>query len=237
MQEFIHSIIRIGKFDSSFDCRIQSDLKLFSRHGYDGIDIIVPKVRLLKRTLYGKEEFTYKPLLFNYGFVRMPITYSYYYEVLSHLTQVSKTIAGFIFRRKWDLQQERLSAAITTEDRINEESGTIKKPFSQCLLETVSKEEVRSLNNLASNMDVYQCTNELSIGAFVILQGYPFSNLVAQIESKHNTHIKVRLVETDTIVTVTKENLYYTPYLDEDTSREICFTELGCIPEISNEDT
>lgn len=235
MVESIFGIIKIERFDNHFDEKARQDIKIFNHYGYKDIYIVVPKVRLLKKVVYGREEFMYKPILFNYGFIQMPINYTYYPESLRFLVKVSKCISGFIYRRKEDLKQEFLRVSNLTEDRLNDEDKTIRPLFKQCLIETVSKTEVRNLNIIASNLDVYACNTELSVGAFVILQGYPFANLSAEIIGRSNNHIQVRLIDSDRIVSVTKENLYYTPYLDEPAGREICFTDLGYIPEISDE--
>lgn len=221
--KIVNGIIRISKYDQFFEHKVDLDLSLFAKHGYTDISYTVPVIRLLKRVLYHKPEFIYKPLLFNYGFIHLPIQYTRNKELLRYLVSVSQVISGFIFRDQESLYQEQLQYV-----------GPVKaRPV---LIETISSKEIAALEAVSKTLDVYPYSDQLAIGSYVILQGYPFANLLAKIVSKSKTHFKVELASTGTIVSVQKENIFYTTYLDSDSIKEIPFTELGYTPEISTDD-
>ncbi len=48
---------------------IEKELK---EKGYENIKVIIPTLDILKRTVKGKMVFESVPILFNYGFMRMP---------------------------------------------------------------------------------------------------------------------------------------------------------------------
>jgi len=182
---------------------------------------IIPVVKILKNVIYYKETYEYKPLLFRYGFVELPIEYATNFEKLQLIVNLSYTLAGFVFRSKSALKQE-----ILKNEGLGEHSPSI-------LIETISQEEINRLFIIAQNLNIYNITDELAIGNYIILKGYPFDNIAAEIISKYTKTIKVKILSTGYEVQIQKENLYYTPYQDyESNPKEICFTELGYIPEV-----
>ena len=187
--------------------------------GYPGAKLLIPTVRLLKHVIYHKETYEFKPLLFRYGFIELPYNYAISYEILQDIKNLTTTIKGYVMRRKNDLEQERLK--------------TPDKPVPQILVESITSEEVNRLFNVAKSISVYDSHNELAIGNFVILKGYPFDNLAAEVVAKYGGTIKVKLLSTGYTVQVQEENLYYSPYQDENpTYKEVCFTELGYVPDV-----
>jgi transcription antitermination factor NusG len=201
--------------------------------GFKGIRIIIPVVRLLKSVVYNKESYHYKPLLFRYGFMEMDETFGQDLDKLNLIKDLCISIQGFMLRKRNDLKQEMLQN-IAKVERIKDKLGTDEIKVAsepQIRVETVSSDEVSRLIELAKDMSVYDSEGELEPGAFVILRGYPFANMLAQIDQISGNSIKVTLIDTGFKVTVQKCNVYYTPYEDKG-NREICFTELGYVPNV-----
>lgn len=223
----VYSLVRL-KTTHKLTELAQEDFEIFSKAGYEGVEIKVPLVRLLAKTLLNGPEYYYKPLLFSYGFVKVPIYLTYNYEALQFLSLISRTIGHFVMRSKDSLKQERLAMAA------DESQPNPNFKVNQCLVETIDDLELSRLEAMAKNISVYPATDELSIGAHIILRGYPFSGLSAKILEKQGNHFKVLLTSSLVEVSITKENIFYSPYEDEK-SKEICFSDLGYVPDISTE--
>ncbi|MDY0200597.1 MAG: hypothetical protein RBR40_06380 [Tenuifilaceae bacterium] len=218
MLETIFGIIRVKTNLIATDTHINLDQEKLRKCGYPGIKIIVPRVKTLKQTLLNKEIYDYKPLMFNYGFIMIPKVLSYSREALNTITLVSRVISGFVFRRPNDLLEERLSRGEEIHHK-------------QCLLEEVKSKEVFRLLAIAKTLDVYHATENLSIGSYIVLKGYPFNGLGAEILAKQSNHIKVRLLDSDTTVSVKNDNVYYSPYDEPLDYREVCFSDLDYVPD------
>jgi transcription antitermination factor NusG len=201
--------------------------------GFRGVRIIIPVVRLLQSVVYNKENFQYKPLLFRYGFMEMDEVCGQDLDKLNLIKELCTSIQGFMLRKRNDLKQEMLQN-ISRVERIRDKLGTDEIKIAsepQLRVETVSSDEVNRLMELAKVMSVYDSEGELEPGTFVILKGYPFANMVAQIDQVSGNTIRVTLLDTGFKATVQKNNIYYSPY-EERGNREICFTELGYVPDV-----
>lgn len=218
----IFAIILINGYD---EIKIKADEIRLHKCGFRGCRILIPTVRTLKHVIYHKETYEYKPLLFRYGFMELPIDYTYSFDILQNLKGLSTSILGFMMRRKNDLVQERLKNSLLEEN--------IGKSIPQVLTENLPIEEITRLFEAAKALSVYDNVYDLAIGSFVILRGYPFENLGAEIIAKYGSTVKVRLLSTGYTVQVQLDNLYYSPYQEEKPHyKEVCFTELGYIPDV-----
>ena len=65
---------------------IEKELK---EKGYENIKVIIPTLDILKRTVKGKMVFESVPILFNYGFMRMPTENAFSRPLIFALTMAS----------------------------------------------------------------------------------------------------------------------------------------------------
>jgi len=183
------------------------DLRRFSDWGYNGIYYHIPKVSVLKRVVNKGHEFVQKPLLFNYGFLEMPIEYMRNPGILSELRVISRLIQGYFRKSEEDLNLEMENA---------EKDGLAR--YQPVLIKSITAEELQRLVEIAMEINVYDTVQELSPGSYIVLKGYPFEGLGAEvIEKSSGGNIKVRLIESGMIVRLQPDNIFYSPYNELDT--------------------
>ena len=148
---------------------------------YDDLKAIVPTLRILKKSIKGKMNFEEVPLLFNYGFLRMPAEKAYSRPYLNKLKKRITGIRTFlkdtqtIFPRK---KRVRIDNAEDFDD------------FS--IVATCPRKEVRRFRRLAKEnkrFSVEDITN-IKIGDYIVLKVYPYEGVdatVLDINLKANT--------------------------------------------------
>jgi len=179
--------------------------------GIAPLEYLIPLVKVLKGKLKGEIFFEEKPLLLNYGFMRIPKHILTERESMSTIIQHSEVLQGFFYRAKEDVKRdmERYEEAQSQakEEGVNS-SELFHKPI---LVQTIKQEQVDVLFKVARSMDNFQNTEELQIGSYVILQNYPFSGLSAMVlEKRGNGKVKLELIESGLIVTQEFGSLIYT---------------------------
>ena len=83
--KYVYCIFYIER---KFYHKINEELKA---KGYNKIRAIVPEVRILKKAIKGKTYYEEVPVLFNYGFIKMPSEFAYDRQFLN---KVKKSIPG-----------------------------------------------------------------------------------------------------------------------------------------------
>ena len=156
--------------------RIPKDLK---KRGYSKqIKSFVPTVNILQKVMHGKDVYRKVPLLFNYGFMRIP-----YKLVFSRdfMRKLKKDIPGI---RGWVKSTETLHPR-KKKKRID--NIDIFDDFS--LIATVPKKEVKRFMKLSTENKKYSLSDlmNLNIGDFIILKGYPYDGLNATILDINHT--------------------------------------------------
>lgn len=186
-----------------------------SSHGYKNIRPIVPIVRVLKKSKANKSYYEEVPLLFNYGFMKMPTKLAFDRQFLRKLKRDIAGIQGFLQNtvpmhpRK---QRNRIDNAEDWDD------------FSK--VATVSREQVKYYRRIAKKNKIYSPDDitRLHIGDYITLHGYPFEGMGAEItEINLNTH-KVGLkitMSTNSIlnIQVSMEHVFYSIYNDFDDNK------------------
>jgi len=191
------------------------------------LDIIpyIPTVRILKKLFKGKDEFEEVPLLFNYGFFKIP----------KHLAENAEFLAGMkihincIFSWVKDLIPQKRIPVI---DEDTEEVLYYKKSIS---VATATEKEIKAVAKSQVNLSIYDSDDLENIvkGCLITLHGYPFDNMQAEILKINNkkNQVKVKLI-IDGIegreLTVSFDNVYYTIYSGgyEENSREKSLEEI-----------
>lgn len=182
------------------------DLKRFNQREYFGIMYQIPKVIVLKQILHKKHEFIEKPLLFNYGFLEMPLEYAKNPTVLQDLRQVSRLIQGFFRRTPGDLELERILAKA---------DGLAN--YRPVLVKTITPTELERLVQVSKEINVYDSLTQLEPGNYIVLKGYPFEGMGAVVlDITKAGKLHVRLIESGITVHLEPNNIYYSAYNEED---------------------
>lgn len=162
----------------------------------------IPTIKLLTKRFKGKLFFVHVPLLFNYGFFKIPLEMAHSMDKLEQIKARVPVIFSWLYTH--------------TDKQVDEEGHYI--PRMQ--VETISFREIARLKRIALVESVYSAKDidNLQEGSFIVLHGYPFDNMPAEVLSINTKkeEVKVRLLfETFAReLTVKFANIFYTVYTD-----------------------
>lgn len=170
---------------------------------YTDIEIYIPTVKILKKVYKNKPQFKEVPLLFNYGFFKLPKDLACNTEALWLLRER----IGVIF--SWVKPSQVKPIVKVTDLDIN---------YSKLNVATATDEEIATLSKTAKELSVHdsQEVQGLKTGDTVILQGYPFEGLYARVIEINgkSKRVKVKLNAEGMMqmVEVDFQNVFYTVY-------------------------
>lgn len=155
--------------ERKYSDRINQELK---EKGYDQLKAIIPTVNVLKKTIKGKMVFEEVPVLFNYGFMRMPTEFAFSRPFLNKL---KRNISGI---RTWlknteTMHQRKKKARIDNSEDFDD--------FS--LVATCSRKDVRRFKRMAKENKKFSVDDlmNVSIGDYIVLRGYPYEGIDATV--------------------------------------------------------
>lgn len=165
--KYVYCIFYIER---KFYRKINDELKA---KGYKKIRAIVPEVKILKKAIKGKTYYEEVPVLFNYGFMRMPVELAFSRQFLIKLRRDISGIRTFLkstctmFPRR---KKRRIDNAEDFDD------------FS--MVATCSKQEVRRFRKIARANRKYSLEDiaKLKMGDYVTLNIYPYEGVDAVIK-------------------------------------------------------
>ncbi|MCM1438842.1 MAG: hypothetical protein NC131_06475 [Roseburia sp.] len=180
--------------------------------GYDKLKAIVPMVKILRKTIKGKMQFVEEPVLFNYGFIKMPSEFAYDRQFLN---QVKKKVPGIHhwLRDTETLHPRKKKARIDNAEDFDD--------FS--LVATCPRKDVRRFLKISRENSQYSLDDFVKVtpGTFVQLKGYPYEGMNAKVKKvDHST----RTVELDMVtlmggtltLTLPFDNVIYSVYRNYD---------------------
>lgn len=203
----------IAYINRNFIDRVSEELE---EYDYDMVEAYIPTVKILKKKFKNKQEFEEIPLLFNYGFFKIPYEYACNEEWLSILRQRITAIYGWV---------KDTSRVIKEKPILLDKNGDPDDPNNKhILIEKVPRAavatdaEVADMVKAAMEQNIFskEDIENLSPGQYIVLKGYPFDDLPAEVVSVNSKkkEIKVKLLLEDamTEVKVSFENVFYTIY-------------------------
>lgn len=210
----------IAYINRDFIQRTEKELK---RYNYD-IETYIPTVRVIKKKFKNKDMFELVPLLFNYGFFRIPFEDACNPEYLMILRSRITCIYGWV---KDPAHTVRNDTKLRSN---NKESGTAM-PASAL----ATDREIADLIKQSGNLNIYS-SDELSRfkkGDYINLKGYPFDDMPAEIihinHKKREVKVSLLIAQLTKEVTVSFDNIFYTIYkgFDESLSNGLNIDELS----------
>lgn len=192
-------------------------------YGHEDVEVYIPTVRVLQKKFKGKNIFEFVPLLFNYGFLKVPYYKACDPEYLIRLKTQITCIYG------WVKDPAKIQVDKTGLRRDNANS-----PEAIPSTAMATDKEVAELITSSQSMSIFnkEDMDRIQPGDHIKLQGYPFENMPAEIISidHRKGEIKVKL-DIESImreVTVAFENVFYTVYKNfEEESRESSSDEMN----------
>jgi len=173
---------------------LESDAK---RCGIKDIKFIIPTISIIRKQFRGKKFTEEVPLLFNYGFIRIPIQVA---RSKDDLLGLKRSIQG-IYNWLW----------------LNQKSFSDKKTVK---VATTSFREILRIVNISRRYSVYAESDirNMKAGAMITLRGYPFDGIEAEIISvnikKEEVDVNLNLGMMGRKVTVSFSNIMYSIYGD-----------------------
>jgi transcription antitermination factor NusG len=169
--------------ESKYYKSINDDLK---DRGYKHVKAIVPTVRILKgNTSRGDRVYKEEPVLFNYGFIKMPTVKAMSRDFLRKLKRDIPGIRGFL-KNTETLFQRKKKARIDNMDIFDD--------FS--IVATCPRKDVRRFIKISQENKRFSVDDLVSIkpGDYVILRGYPFEGVDATVLEVDQNHKKCKLL-------------------------------------------
>lgn len=177
---------------------------------YSEVEAYIPTVKILTKTFKKENFFEEKPLLFNYGFFKVPRKFAIYKDWLEQMQRNISCIYGWVkdpanvWREGPKLRMDGKSIYSTEENRVSCATATSKE-IAMLLKETV--------NLGAHSADEI---NLLKQGDNIVLRGYPFEGVNASVlEIDHKTQkvqVEIRIFDQMRPATVSFDNVFFTIY-------------------------
>lgn len=160
---------------------LKADLK---SRGYKDVLPIVPTVNILKKTVKSKLIYEKVPILFNYGFIKMPVEKAYSRDFLNKLRREIPGIRGWMNSTE-TLHPRKKKRRIDNMDIFDD--------FSMVALAT--RKEVKYFQRLSRKDKKFSIEDlSLNIGDYIVLKGYPFEGVDATILDINHRNKTVKLL-------------------------------------------
>ena len=193
---------------------IEKELK---EKGYENIKVIIPTLDILKRTVKGKMVFESVPILFNYGFMRMPTENAFSRPFLNKL---KRNISGIrTFLKSTETMHER-------KKKVRIDNAEDFDDFS--LVATCSRKDVRRFIRLAKANKKYSVDDLMNVklGDYIVLKGYPYEGIDATVLDVNYSNRTVKVLiypeHGKMEVTLDFDSVLYSVYQDSDPDKLHC---------------
>lgn len=145
---------------------------------YKEMESYVPTIRVLKKQLKGKDEFYEVPLLLNYGFFRIPITWAVNTDLLEKIKLDINCIAHWV--------KDPVKGIVKARMEFNDDDHTYRSRELNHLdvpIATATDQNIKDLIEIAKAETTYSSKeiDNLKPGSIVTLTGYPFEGMEAEI--------------------------------------------------------
>jgi transcription antitermination factor NusG len=193
----------IAYIDSATVKLVHKELKRYLE--YKEVEVFIPTVKVLKKTFKGDDKFDEVPLLFQYGFFKVPRKYAVSSAYLENMQNNISCIYGWLrdphknilrdaTRKMKKIKDKDIPIATATPDQI---ADLVKKAFDFSIH---TPDEIDSVKK----------------GDFVTLRGYPFDNVQAEIvelnAKKKKAKVKIHIFDGTKEVDVSFDNIFFTVY-------------------------
>lgn len=194
----------IAYIDANHLNRVEADLKKLPQ--FKGVIPYIPTVKVLRKTFKGKQHFEEVPLLFNYGFFGVPRKYAVHKNYLDLLQENVNAIFSWV---RDPLKKINTKVAGLKESKIKDHHISIATTTSSKIAEFINDSFKFSAHD-STEIDA------LTPGQIIILHGYPFEGIEAEIVSlnipKKKAYVKILIFDQKKEIEVSFDNLIYTIY-------------------------
>lgn len=179
--------------------------------GYKGIKCIVPTVNVLRKTSRGKMVFEDHPVLFNFGFIRIPRECAY---SRPYLNKMRKKIAGI---HSWLKDTQTLHPR---KKKIRIDNPEDFDDFS--IVATATRKQVIHYNKISRENKKYSLDDLVNVkpGQYITLRGYPYEGqgaTIKEVNYKNRTiKVEVLILSGKLEILLPFDNVLYSVYMNYD---------------------
>lgn len=196
----------IAYIDGSQIGKVEKELSRYKE--YAEIVAFIPTVKVLKKTFKGKQTFEEIPLLFNYGFFKIPRKFAVHAKFLDDLKDNISCIYAWVkdpqkvIKKKQNLRLDQ--KAFYTENEI---------PVA-----TAGSKEIARLVKDSFNYSAHSAEDleKIKPGSIITLHGYPFEGVTATVvmidPKKQSVKVKITIFDQLREMTVAYDNVFFTIY-------------------------
>lgn len=196
--------------DSALIKHVEKELKRYRR--YRRVEAFIPTVKILKKTFKKENFFEEVPLLFNYGFFKVPRKWAKYRDWLEQMRKDISCIYAWV----QDPQK-----VIRTKPRLMADGGSVNYSHDGDIpIATATSREISELIRTSVNIGAHSAEDLglLKEGDTVVLRGYPFegisANLVEIDHKRKKVHVKIDtgIFKQSKEISVSFDNVFFTIY-------------------------
>jgi transcription antitermination factor NusG len=197
----------IAYIDATHIDRVEKDLKKYPE--YADITAYIPTIKLLRKSFKGKNEFEDVPLLFNYGFFKVPRKYAIYQNFLDGMKQNIACIFAWV---------KDPMKVIETKPTIRMDGKSVYAD-KDIPVATATSEEVAFLVKNSDNFSTHDGNDvkNLKPGDMVVLHGYPWDGVQATVievdPKKEEMKVEIMIFgQKNPVKVVSFDNIFFTVY-------------------------
>lgn len=180
--------------------------ELESSNKFSNVEAFIPQARILEKKQKGKKVFRNVPLLFNYGFFKVPTKKLKNYKYLNELKDHVTCITGYL------------------KNKANAKTKYLKKGIDESLPFAIAlPEQIAHLRKVEKANQIYTAKelSDVKEGDVIRLKGYPFDGMLAKvlkIDFKREK-VKVKILEelcNETLFSTMElefENVFFSIYM------------------------
>ena len=200
----------VAYIDASHIDRVEKDL--LKHPEYKNIKAYIPTIKLLKKSFKGKNEFEDVPLLFNYGFFRVPRKHAIHKNFLEAMQENIACIYAWV---------KDPMKVINAKPKIRPDGKSVYDD-SDVPVATATAEEVVELVKNSGNFSIHDGDDikNLKPNDVIIMHGYPFDGVKARILEvdvvKETMKVEIMIFDQlNPVKIVSFDNIFYTVYHNE----------------------
>lgn len=196
--------------------KVQKELKKFPE--YKNVEVFIPTIRVISKTFKKENKFEEVPLLFNYGFFKIPRDLAIYKSFLENMQRNISCIFCWV--------KDNAKKIINPDNIIivqDDETKTLsrKKPKlkdKHVPVATATPDEIAWLVKESYTLTAHSAEelNRLGEGAFITLRGYPWEGVNAVIvdinEKKRKVKVNIEIFGAQKEMEVEFDNVFFSTY-------------------------
>ena len=210
----------IAYINSDYIDRVHSDL---AKHKVMmDIEAYIPTIKILKKQHKNKSHYESIPLLFNYGFFKIPRDKAVKPAFLDYMKDRVSCIIGYV--------KDSTAVMKNPQVKVNTSMRTRMNGYA-----IATEQEIANLLEMQNNLTIHSTDEIQSLypGKVITLKGYPFDDLEAEVIKVQANNVLVKLLSGDLLkkVTVSFDNIFYTVYKNSQINHD---SKTKSLEELSN---